>query len=254
MRNKCLSGILLFLCLQLVGCSDDEKEIYSLSFEKEYYECSLLRGSYIAIRGGNRDYMVEVADPGVLEVKIDLSSSIGMGNLYLTPKQKGETVITVRDNVTNETVSLKVKVVDAYMGLKNTISHGEPYILNSYLFLTNNENKDFYVYDTDLNTEKYKGTYAFSVEDNEPYLTLSFSKEVNGKSVHKYSLSDTSGTFYYLSKTLLGMDWGASIANVNSVVRSDVMPTVYMVARDVDTDEEVKFVFNASAEMPYNVL
>ncbi|HJD76736.1 MAG TPA: hypothetical protein K8W04_11880 [Bacteroides reticulotermitis] len=225
-----------------------------MSFEKEYYECSLLRGSYIAIRGGNRDYTVEVADPGVLEVKIDLSSSIGMGNLYLTSKQKGETVITVRDNVTNETVSLNIKVVDAYMGLKNISSHGEPYVLNSYLFLINNENKDFYVYDTDLNTEKYKGTYAFSVEDNEPYLTLSFSKEVNGKSVHKYSLSDTNGTFYYLSKTLLGMDWGASIANVNSVVRSDVMPTVYMVARDVDTDEEVKFVFNASAEMPYNVL
>ncbi|GAE82929.1 hypothetical protein [Bacteroides reticulotermitis] len=254
MRNKCLSGILLFLCLQLVGCSDDEKEIYSLSFEKEYYECSLLRGSYIPIRGGNRDYTVEVADPGVLEVKIDLSSSIGMGNLYLTSKQKGETVITVRDNVTNETVLLNIKVVDAYMGLKNISSHGEPYVLDTYLFLTNNENKDFYVYDTDLNTEKYKGTYAFSVENYKPYLTLSFSKEVNGKSVHKYSLLGSLDNFFAVSKILLGMDWGTSTANVNSVVRSDVMPTVYMVARDLDTDEEVTFVFNASAEMPYNVL
>lgn len=93
MRNKCLSGILLFLCLQLVGCSDDEKEIYSLSFEKEYYECSLLRGSYIPIRGGNRDYTVEVADPGVLEVKIDLSSSIGMGNFILPPNKRGRRLL-----------------------------------------------------------------------------------------------------------------------------------------------------------------
>ena len=254
MRNKSLSVILLFLCLQLVGCSDDEKEIYSLSFEKEYYERPLVGKGNIPIRGGNRDYTVTVADPSILDVKVDLSSPTDMGSLSLTLKQKGETTITVRDNVTNETVLLKIKVVDNYMGMKNISSHGEPYVLNSYLFLTNNENKDFYLYDTDLKTEKYKGTYAFSVEDNEPYLTLSFSKEVNGKSVHKYSLLDTSGTFYKLSKTLLGMDWETSKANVNSVVRSDVMPSVYMVARDVDTDEEVKFIFNASAEIPYNVL
>lgn len=254
MRNKCLSVILLFLCLQLVGCSDDEKEIYSLSFEKEYYERPLVGKGNIPIRGGNRDYTVSVADPSILDVKVDLSSPTDMGSLSLTLKQKGETTITVRDNVTNETVLLKIKVVDNYMGMKNKVSHGEPYILNSYLYLINNINKDFYLYDSDQKIEKYKGTYAFSVENNTPCLTLSFSKEVNGKSVYKYSLLKSNSNFYLVSRILLGVDWEATTTNVARAVGSAGESFISMILTDMDTDEAVEFVFNASIEIPYNVL
>ena len=40
------------------------------------------------IRSGNKDYSVEIKDPSILDVKIDLSSPIGMGNLDIYPKQK----------------------------------------------------------------------------------------------------------------------------------------------------------------------
>lgn len=55
------------------------------------------------IRSGNKDYSVEIKDPSILDVKIDLSSPIGMGNLDIYPKQKGETTIQVKDNIAHET-------------------------------------------------------------------------------------------------------------------------------------------------------
>ena len=55
---------------------------------------------------------VTVQNTDVLSIDIDLSSPIDMGNLVVKPKQKGETTITVKDNVTNETVDLKIKIVE----------------------------------------------------------------------------------------------------------------------------------------------
>lgn len=57
-------------------------------FEKDYYERPLIGAKSIMIRSGNKDYSVEIKDPSILDVKIDLSSPIGMGNLDIYPKQK----------------------------------------------------------------------------------------------------------------------------------------------------------------------
>lgn len=56
-NKEIIRNIFLFLCtITLVSCGDDEKqEIYSLSFEKGYYERPLLGAKY-HVRGGNRDY------------------------------------------------------------------------------------------------------------------------------------------------------------------------------------------------------
>ena len=98
------------------GSDDDEKkEIYPLSFEKEYYEVPLLGNQSISIRGGNRNYSVTVEKTDILDVSVDLSSSIDMGNLVITPKQKGETTVTIKDNIVNEEVGLKIKVTDSYL-------------------------------------------------------------------------------------------------------------------------------------------
>ena len=75
MKTKNLLGIFfLFLCtITLVSCGDDEKqEIYSLSFEKGYYERPLLGAKNIPVRGGNRDYTVTVQNTDVLSINIDL--------------------------------------------------------------------------------------------------------------------------------------------------------------------------------------
>jgi len=84
MRNKNLfTFFLIFLCFCFTNCSDDEKteDIHHLSFEKDYYERPLIGAKSIMIRSGNKDYSVEIKDPSILDVKIDLSSPIGMGNL-----------------------------------------------------------------------------------------------------------------------------------------------------------------------------
>ncbi|MCS2582263.1 hypothetical protein NXY00_00980 [Bacteroides sp. BFG-551] len=117
MKTKHLLGALLsFLCtIFLFSCgNDDEKRIYPLSFEKEYYERPLLGAANIMIRGGNRDYTVTVEKTEILSIDVDLSSSIGMGSLKIYPKKKGETKVSVKDNITNETVDLKIKITDVY--------------------------------------------------------------------------------------------------------------------------------------------
>ena len=118
MKTKHLLGALLsFLCtIIFFSCgNNNEEKIYPLSFEKEYYEQPLLRATDITIRGGNRDYAVTVEETDILSIDVDLSSSIGMGSLKVTPKKKGETRVKVKDNITNEIVELKIKIIDSYL-------------------------------------------------------------------------------------------------------------------------------------------
>ena len=73
------------------------------------------------LRGGNRDYTVTVQNTKMfLSMDIDLSSPIDMGNLVVKPKQKEKPPLLSKDNVTNETVDLKIKIVDSYLNLKVT--------------------------------------------------------------------------------------------------------------------------------------
>lgn len=91
MKTKHLLGALLsFLCtIIFFSCgNNNEEKIYPLSFEKEYYEQPLLRATDITIRGGNRDYAVTVEETDILSIDVDLSSSIGMGSLKVTPQKE----------------------------------------------------------------------------------------------------------------------------------------------------------------------
>ena len=74
-----------------MGCNDDDNEtteIHHLSFEKDYYERPLVGAKDIMIRGGNRDYAVEIENPSILEVTVDLSSPADMGNLEIHRNKK----------------------------------------------------------------------------------------------------------------------------------------------------------------------
>jgi len=153
MRNKNLfTFFLIFLCFCFTNCSDDEKteDIHHLSFEKDYYERPLIGAKSIMIRSGNKDYSVEIKDPSILDVKIDLSSPIGMGNLDIYPKQKGETTIQVKDNIVHETTDLRIKIVDSYLHLSINNPVRPPYKQGDEIFLINNDDKDFYLYDDKL--------------------------------------------------------------------------------------------------------
>lgn len=86
------------------------------------------------IRSGNKDYSVEIKDPSILDVKIDLSSPIGMGNLDIYPKQKGETTIQVKDNIAHETTDLRIKIVDSYLHLSINNPVRPPYKQGDEIF------------------------------------------------------------------------------------------------------------------------
>ncbi|WP_298650488.1 hypothetical protein [uncultured Proteiniphilum sp.] len=58
----------------------------------------------------NGDYTFSVENLEVLYAKLDLSSPTGIGYVLVTEKQKGNTALSVTDNLTHETVKLKIEV------------------------------------------------------------------------------------------------------------------------------------------------
>ena len=138
MKTKHLLGALLsFLCtIIFFSCgNNNEEKIYPLSFEKEYYEQPLLRATDITIRGGNRDYTVTVEETDILSIDVDLSSSIGMGSLKVTPKKKGETKVKVKDNI-----------IDSYLAYAIKESNHPALSNGTVVYLINNESKDCYFF------------------------------------------------------------------------------------------------------------
>lgn len=170
MKTKHLPGALLPFLYTIIFFScgnNDEKKIYSLSFEKEYYERPLLGTTNITITGGNRDYTVTVEKTDILNIDVDLSSSIGMGSLRVTPKKKGETKVKVKDNITNETVDLRIKITDSYLAYAIEKSNHPALSNGTVVYLINNEAKECYFFryiefrDELSHTPIAKGTYDF---------------------------------------------------------------------------------------------
>ena len=230
MKTKKLLGIFfLFLCtITLVSCGDDEKqEIYSLSFEKGYYERPLLGAKNIPVRGGNRDYLV------------------------VKPKQKGETTITVKDNVTNETVDLKIKIVDSYLNLKVAHPAQVPYTGGENLFFINNSDRDFYLFDEKMEKKECTGNYQFLIKNSTCYMILNFDKELNDKRTYEYNISNTSERMFTLIEILLGIDWNMKADLINRSTRS--ASPVTMNAVDTETNI-IQYFVAGSNDIPENIL
>lgn len=249
MRVKHLFGILmLFLfTLSFIGCqgeSENEKELFHLSFEKDYYERPLIGAKSIMVRGGNRDYTVEVKNPEILDVTMDLSSPIGMGNLDIHPKRTGETIIKVHDNIVNETVDLKIKIVDSYLNLVLAHPMHSPYNEGDELFLINNDERTFYLYDKD-NELRQTGFYNFIVENDVPYMVLSFNEAFENRTIYQYDLIGTGQSMFFALKTLLG--WDRLVESLK-----EISPAV-MNATDIETGIQYYFVAG-NHDMPEHVL
>ena len=253
MKTKNLFGILmLFLfTFAFISCdkdTDNSKQIFHLSFEKNYYERPLTGAKNIMIRGGNRDYTIEVNNPEILEATIDLSSPIGMGDLEIYPKQTGETIVKVHDNIVNETVELKIKIVDDYLNLVLANPMQSPYNEGDEFFLINNESRSFYLYDDDKDL-KQTGSYNFIVENSVPYMELTFNDKLENKSVYKYDLTGTSEKTFFALKILLGWDWQEQIESLET---REISPAI-MNAKDIETGVKYYFVVG-NHDIPENVL
>ena len=285
MKTKHLLGALLSFLYTIIFFScgnNDEKKIYSLSFEKEYYERPLLGTTNITITGGNRDYTVTVEKTDILNIDVDLSSSIGMGSLRITPKKKGETKVKVKDNITNETADLRIKITDSYLAY--AIKKGNhPALSNgTIVYLINNEAKDCYFFryiesrDEISRTPIAKGTYDFftkleSGSGNSsptyaiPYLTLNYASDEQGNfsdatvppTPHKlrFELFDgvtSVNAVINLIQRYLKIDWEQLINK--ALTRSDYLIIPTLKTTIDNTDYTIIGTLDTHPEIPENIL
>lgn len=285
MKTKHLLGALLSFLYTIIFFScgnNDEKKIYSLSFEKEYYERPLLGTTNITITGGNRDYTVTVEKTDILNIDVDLSSSIGMGSLRITPKKKGETKVKVKDNITDETADLRIKITDSYLAY--AIKKGNhPALSNgTIVYLINNEAKDCYFFryiesrDEISRTPIAKGTYDFftkleSGSGNSsptyaiPYLTLNYASDEQGNfsdatvppTPHKlrFELFDgvtSVNAVINLIQRYLKIDWEQLINK--ALTRSDYLIIPTLKTTIDNTDYTIIGTLDTHPEIPENIL
>ena len=263
MKTKHLLGALLsFLCtIIFFSCgNNNEEKIYPLSFEKEYYEQPLLRATDITIRGGNRDYAVTVEETDILSIDVDLSSSIGMGSLKVTPKKKGETKVKVKDNITNEIVELKIKIIDSYLA----------YAIDCYFFRYSDSKNEL------SQNPIAKGTYDFSVKLENgfgnssptyaiPYLTLNYASDEQGNftdastppTPHKlrFELFDgvtSVNAVINLIQRYLKVDWEQLINK--ALTRSDYLIIPTLKTTIDNTDYTIIGTLDTHPEIPENIL
>lgn len=285
MKTKHLLGALLplFCIIILSSCgNNDEKKRYSLSFEKECYEHPLLRTTSIVIRSGNRDYTVTVEKTDILSIDVDLSSSIGMGNLRVNPKKKGETKVKVKDNITNETVDLKIKITDSYLAYSIKKSNHPALSDGTVVYLVNNESKDFYFFrDIDSKNELSqtpiaKGTYNFFTKLESgmgnssptyaiPYLTLNYASDEQGDFTDDVSVSPTPHNLRFelfdgytetkvilnLIQNYLGVDWKE--LPHNALTKTNVVIPSLKTTID-NTDYTIIGILSITPSIPENIL
>lgn len=280
MKRVNIFKTLLFLCtISFVGCDnndEEKKEIHSLSFEKGYYEAPLLENTYISVRGGNRDYTVTVEKTNILEASIDLSSPISMGSLVIKPKRKGETTVTIKDNITNETVDLKVKVIDKYLAYAIKNSNHPALSQETIVYLINNEAKDCYFFRYNNETPIAKGTYAFSIKLESgtgnstplhaiPYLTLNYASDGNGNFTDaaipptphslRFELFDgytNVNVVINMIQACLGVDWEALIQGATN--RSIAIPQPTLKTTIDNTNYTIVGILNTTPTIPENIL
>ena len=285
MKTKHLLGALLSFLYTIIFFScgnNDEKKIYSLSFEKEYYERPLLGTTNITITGGNRDYTVTVEKTDILNIDVDLSSSIGMGSLRVTPKKKGETKVKVKDNITNETVDLRIKITDSYLAYAIKKSNHPALSNGTIVYLINNEAKDCYFFryiesrDEISRIPIAKGTYDFftkleSGSGNSsptyaiPYLTLNYASDEQGNfsdatvppTPHKlrFELFDgvtSVNAVINLIQRYLKIDWEQLINK--ALTRSDYLIIPTLKTTIDNTDYTIIGTLDTHPEIPENIL
>ena len=234
------------------------------------------------IRGGNRDYTVTVERTEILSISVDLSSSTGMGSLLVYPKKKGETKVSVKDNITNETVDLKIKITDAYLAYSIKESNHPALSNGTAVYLINNEAKDCYFFHYNYSQHELsptpiaKGTYDFSVKLENgsgnssptypiPYLTLNYASDEQGNftdastppTSHKlrFELFDgvtSVNAVINLIQRYLKVDWEQLINK--ALTRSDYLIIPTLKTTIDNTDYTIIGTLDTHPEIPENIL
>jgi len=241
MKIKSLFELLLvFMTIFVAGCKDDEHE--PLRFYGDSYEVPVHGVRYIGVKSGSGDYTIQVENTGIFYASEDEGWSNPAGTLSVRGLLTGESILYIIDNNTGETATLKIKVVDHYEVLRvSTFENNHPVISKTpFIFLISNQSRDMYL--ADMEGEKSvtdngirirgKGSYSFTIEDNKPYLTLTYATDDKGAitndpahspEAHKFQITLGSEFLLHYLDENLNLGWGTVAKNFSEDQCSLVM-------------------------------
>ncbi|MET6997795.1 hypothetical protein [Chitinophaga defluvii] len=108
----------LFFPLIFLSCKKDKAvEISDLKFPLDTYYVPVGGELSIDVQQGNQKYTVSAKDDKLLQTTIQTANPPA-GNLRISGLKKGNTQLTVRDEVTGQSAVLQIHVVDPYLVLK----------------------------------------------------------------------------------------------------------------------------------------
>lgn len=228
-----LAMILTGTLVCLMSCNDNEETPYAptpLHIEKTSYEVMQHGVTPISIINGSGDFTLTVSNDKLLTASFTpVKAADHLGFIYLRGLLKGETSITVTDNVTHDTQILNAKVTDTYLACPITWSNHPAIASDLVLYFVNNTERTCYFFSKDnlahtLSSQPIvRGIYRFYVDKDEEgqpslCLALSYPSDENGNftdatippTEHNFSIKCGNMTLL-LIKEYLNVDWESMI-------------------------------------------
>lgn len=287
MMNKLIFPVLFVACLFVTACGDDNNEnetIPPFSLEKNYYEVRLERSATsIHITNGSGDISLAIEDENILNATYEggLLADGLRGFISLHGKQKGNTILTIHDNVTGDEERVEVKVTDCYLAYAIANSNHPVLKEKSVLFLVNNLERDCYIFAKDnlhgrLHEQPMaKGNYSFFVTIDAgtgpspqlygiPNLRLTYPSDDDGNladfniiaTPHDFQIElwgddATSSNVLSIIQSYLGVDWEKLVGKAQT--RSESPIDLTMTLTIPNTEYQITGVLS-TASIPEHIL
>ena len=265
------------MCLLVTACSDDNngnEPITPFKLDKTYYEVRLEQTSAaINITNGSGDISLSIEDENILNAtyKDGLYADGLKGVITLRGKQKGNTMLTITDNVTGDKETVEVKVTDCYLAYAIANSNHPVLKAKTTLFFVSNPEKECYIFAIDnIHGKLYeqpiaKGSYEFFVtppDDTTPQFKgipcLHLNITDNDATTTSYDFQmklwgEDTTSHYALSfiQSFLDVDWEKLLDEVQT--KSPAPIDMTMTLTIPDTDYQITGVLS-TASMPEHIL
>lgn len=232
--------IMAFTCslLCLTSCNDNEeitRPSLPLHIEKTSYEVMQRGLTDIRIINGSGGLTLSVSNEKMLTASFTpVKAADYLGFIRLRGSLKGETSLTVTDNITHDTQTLSVKVTDAYLACPIAWSDHPAIATDLVLYFVNNTDRSCYFFSKDNPTHTLssppiaQGTYRFyaekDVEDQPSFrLALTYPSDEKGNFTNA-DMAPTEHHFgieckemaLYIIEGFLNVDWKSPIATTVS--------------------------------------
>lgn len=173
----------LLIALLLLSCDKREDCIQNLTVD-DYYEIPLLYTLSLFTIDESDHYAISIEDTNII------LSKYKNGQVYVEGIKKGDTKLTLLDEVSNRMANTTIKVVDTYFAFrlnKPTCPFSEN---DEYVFFVKKDSTNFYTYNKTNNKITNKG--HFSIEYNEQQsdflLTLYFESSKDSLFDYKFHI------------------------------------------------------------------